>query len=87
MWLTSQATNSPWPKSMRPDKAGGLFIGSNVPDTLAVRLDPTRFANEKLMKYINNFVLSGVTVVIIKGDKQKVYRGIERKKPLPTDPV
>lgn len=73
VWLASQATDHAWPKKMRPDLCGVMFVATADPNVVAAHAQDARWFNERpAVQWISRWLTAGLRVLKVHGEKRSM---------------
>jgi hypothetical protein len=80
MWLQTQTDRvRAWPKMMRPDKCGVMFVATTSDNTIAAHTrEPDALENPTIKKRMNQWLRNGLQVVQVNGQQRRLLRMFPR---------
>jgi hypothetical protein len=78
VWLQTQATTAPWPKRLRPDKCGVMFVPTTDPNTMAAHGPRVRLEMPPLDSRVKSWLASGLRIISVDGMKRTLIHWTRR---------
>ena len=74
IWLQSQKRDEPWPKRMRPDKCGIMFVPTTDPNTMTAHGPRALLTGSFLHPRVKIWLSNGLRIISADGDNIAMLR-------------